>query len=664
MSMNATYSPEDNKLRLYSISRLDAETYERVKANGFKWAPKQEVFVAPMWTPAREDLLLDLCGEIGDEDTSLVDRAADRADRFEEYSGNRAKDAAAAHGQVQAITDHIPFGQPILVGHHSERHARKHAERIENCMRKAVQMWETSEYWKQRASGALRHAKYKELPAVRHRRIKSIEADKRKSERELADAEKYLAAWQKPDLTMQQAKNIANYDHAARCYPLADFPRQPPASQYEGLMGLYSALDGGVISVAQAQEIATASNQRVIKRCRRWLDHYENRLSYERAMLGEQGGIAADKFDIQPGGRVLIDGEWLLVKRVNRKAGQVLSVTTAARFVPTRGIEEVQNYQAPSDEQAAAAKAASKLPPMCNYPGEGYLHMTKADWDKTHADYKGSRELGEGAKRPGGYRPDVKNADDSAEKFGRHRVRVVVRGGSLQPVFISDAKRSDPPALGLVAAAPVLDARPIPADDAAPVKVHQPKPEAEPFHAMREQLKAGVQVVSAPQLFPTPAELACRMVQLADIQAGQAVLEPSAGTGRILAAICQVESSTVRTAVEINQPLCTQLRRNDPGAHVVHTDFLEWDGGTQGFYDVAIMNPPFENGADIKHIKHAYSMLKPGGRLVAICANGPRQREQLMPLVDSCGGDWEDLPEGTFANEGTKVRTALLVLYK
>jgi len=38
------------------------------------------------------------------------------------------------------------------------------------------------------------------------------------------------------------------------------------------------------------------------------------------------------------------------------------------------------------------------------------------------------------------------------------------------------------------------------------------------------------------------------------------------------------------------------------------------------------MNPPFENGADIKHIQHAMKMLKPGGRLVAICANGPRQQ--------------------------------------
>ena len=64
----ATYSPEDNKLRLYPFARLDAATYARVKEAGFSWAPKQGLFVAPMWTPGRGDLLVELCGEIGDEE--------------------------------------------------------------------------------------------------------------------------------------------------------------------------------------------------------------------------------------------------------------------------------------------------------------------------------------------------------------------------------------------------------------------------------------------------------------------------------------------------------------------------------------------------------------------------------------------------------------------
>src|SRR5207244_3522823 len=128
-------------------------------------------------------------------DTSLSDRAEDRAERFGEYREARAEDAEQARQAVARIADGIPLGQPILVGHHSERHARKDAERIENGMRRAVKLWETSRYWQARAAGAIRHAKYKERPDVRARRIKTLEADDRKQQREISDAKKRIALW-------------------------------------------------------------------------------------------------------------------------------------------------------------------------------------------------------------------------------------------------------------------------------------------------------------------------------------------------------------------------------------------------------------------------------------------------------------------------------------
>lgn len=39
----ATYSPDDNKLRLYASLRLDEETYSLINKAGFRWAPKQEL---------------------------------------------------------------------------------------------------------------------------------------------------------------------------------------------------------------------------------------------------------------------------------------------------------------------------------------------------------------------------------------------------------------------------------------------------------------------------------------------------------------------------------------------------------------------------------------------------------------------------------------------
>jgi predicted RNA methylase len=182
---------------------------------------------------------------------------------------------------------------------------------------------------------------------------------------------------------------------------------------------------------------------------------------------------------------------------------------------------------------------------------------------------------------------------------------------------------------------------------------------------MRATLKAGVQVVSAPQLFPTPPGLAARMVELAGIERGMRVLEPSAGTGRLLAAIREATGgSAVRTAIEISARMCDVLRVREEGADTRNCDFLECSADQLGgLFDRVVMNPPFGAGADIKHITHALTMLKPGGRLVALCANGPRQDTALRPLVDASGGDWEDLPADSFKAEGTGVSVALITLH-
>ena len=70
------------------------------------------------------------------------------------------------------------------------------------------------------------------------------------------------------------------------------------------------------------------------------------------------------------------------------------------------------------------------------------------------------------------------------------------------------------------------------------------------------------------------------------------------------------------------------------------------------------MSPPFKNGEDIKHINHALTFLRPGGRLVALCANGPRQKKAFMDIAEH----WEELPADSFKEAGTRVNVALMVL--
>jgi hypothetical protein len=266
----ATYSPEDNKLRLYALHRLSDEDYARVKAHGFKWAPKQVLFVAPMWTPSREDLCIELAGEIGDEDTSLVERAEAKADRLEDLSERRAEASAQAHATVKSITDHIPFGQPILVGHHSERRARKDAERIERAMDKAVANWKAAEYWSQRAKGALLHAKYKERPDVRARRIKGLESDLRKCERNQADAEKALKIWE--TLHDDAATIIKKKDGSVTTFQ--ERARYVAGRTRTTSMNVYSGLDKGTMTPEEAQRQTIKAAQRVIAVNLRWIEHY------------------------------------------------------------------------------------------------------------------------------------------------------------------------------------------------------------------------------------------------------------------------------------------------------------------------------------------------------------------------------------------------------
>jgi protein-L-isoaspartate O-methyltransferase len=220
-------------------------------------------------------------------------------------------------------------------------------------------------------------------------------------------------------------------------------------------------------------------------------------------------------------------------------------------------------------------------------------------------------------------------------------------------VYVTDAKRVDPPAPSPRSELPArkLDVPP-PSKPQPPAKV----PTA--FDAMAESLKAGVQVVSADQLFPTPPELAARIVALADLEAGQHVLEPSAGTGRLLRAALGTPGVDV-VAVEIRENLARALAPKPGESYSVRQgDFLTLGPKELGTFDRVIMNPPFAGAADVKHILHARALLKPGGKLVAVCANGPNQRKALKHLADT----WEDLPEGSFKASGTNVRTVLLTM--
>ena len=166
-----------------------------------------------------------------------------------------------------------------------------------------------------------------------------------------------------------------------------------------------------------------------------------------------------------------------------------------------------------------------------------------------------------------------------------------------------------------------------------------------------------------PGFFPTPEPLARELVQKADIQPGNRVLEPSAGKGNIAEAIRDRHPDCELVVVERFPDLRKILELK--GFNLVSRDFLEH----QGAYDRIVMNPPFENGQDIDHVRHAYTLLAGDGRLVSVMSQGPFFRSDnkgkaFRKWLEENGGWYVELPEDAFKESGTGVKTMMVVLDK
>jgi len=162
-----------------------------------------------------------------------------------------------------------------------------------------------------------------------------------------------------------------------------------------------------------------------------------------------------------------------------------------------------------------------------------------------------------------------------------------------------------------------------------------------------------------PGFFVTHKETAQRVIEAANIQDGEKVLEPSAGTGNL--AEKAREAGGLVKCVEIRPALAEILRLK--GFDTICGDFLDpaEEGDFERFNKI-VMNPPFEKGADADHVKIAYSLLKEGGRLVAIMSEGTFFRSDSKAVgfrdwLESVGGGSEKLPDGSFNNPGEVNRT-------
>jgi len=85
--------------------------------------------------------------------TTKRERLEAKLTKRADWAQARSAEAERRFASVNRIIEHIPFGQPILIGHHSERHARADQQRITNGMRAGIEASAMAAHHDQKAAG-------------------------------------------------------------------------------------------------------------------------------------------------------------------------------------------------------------------------------------------------------------------------------------------------------------------------------------------------------------------------------------------------------------------------------------------------------------------------------------------------------------------------------
>jgi len=167
------------------------------------------------------------------------------------------------------------------------------------------------------------------------------------------------------------------------------------------------------------------------------------------------------------------------------------------------------------------------------------------------------------------------------------------------------------------------------------------------------------------QFFATPEKLADEIVEIAELEHHDTILEPSAGQGAIIKAINKV-CECVPDCFELMDINITILNKSGLRFNLIGDDFFKHNGKT---YSKIIANPPFSKNQDIDHFKKMYECLSLGGRLVCITSeswvNGSQKKQvEFKNWLNEIEAELIDIEKGAFKESGTMVGGKIVVVNK
>jgi len=161
-------------------TRPAAETLAALRSAGWRWSSYRS-----SWNHPSRSAVVPAGIEV--QDGGEVEYSAERADRLAARAESARAAGEAALSRGSALVEGIPLGQPILVGHHSERRHRRAVERSHAATAKGVELLDVARDLERRAeSSRLRHEEAATAPAIA-RRIDRLRADERQCVRRQSD---------------------------------------------------------------------------------------------------------------------------------------------------------------------------------------------------------------------------------------------------------------------------------------------------------------------------------------------------------------------------------------------------------------------------------------------------------------------------------------------
>jgi ribosomal protein L37E len=130
------------------VSLVDGQWVESYGASNFKDAVR---------VAKKDEEILTRPSEKEQRAREYEARIEAKRERYEQRAATAAARSEAAYGQSRRETEHIPMGQPILVGHHSEKRHRAALKRSDRAMRRSIEEQGKAAYYAGKAEGYGKH---------------------------------------------------------------------------------------------------------------------------------------------------------------------------------------------------------------------------------------------------------------------------------------------------------------------------------------------------------------------------------------------------------------------------------------------------------------------------------------------------------------------------